>query len=138
MHYENIYCTGMEATILVFMDMAKLSNLRVCSKSKCTREIPLDDTNKTCAKCQEADRLSKARKRKWEEEANHVGPTPPTGEPLDESEVGEKQTVTSIKFHGTYTVPVDPMMCEKDHVQSTALEVWRTTGYHFQSVKTWT
>ncbi|KAI5989692.1 hypothetical protein EDD15DRAFT_2171139, partial [Pisolithus albus] len=44
---------------------------------------------------------------------------------------GIAQTVTSIKFHGTYTLPVDPMMCEKDRVQSTALEVWRTTGYHF-------
>ncbi|KIK15341.1 hypothetical protein PISMIDRAFT_115339, partial [Pisolithus microcarpus 441] len=41
-------------------------------------------------------------------------------------------TFSSIKFHGTYTIPVDPMMCEKDRVQSTALEVWRTTGYCFR------
>ncbi|KAI6004988.1 hypothetical protein EDC04DRAFT_2908091 [Pisolithus marmoratus] len=136
-------------------------NPHICSKSKCTREIPPDDPKKTCSKCREADRLSKARKRKREEEPNHVGPTPPQFRPgsapgngpsilelPDESEVGEEQYETAqslfmslreiaqkssgIKFHGTYTIPVDPMMSEKDHVQSAALEVWRTTGYRFR------
>ncbi|KAI6151276.1 hypothetical protein BKA82DRAFT_4329102 [Pisolithus tinctorius] len=37
----------------------------------------------------------------------------------------------NIKFHGTYVIPVDPMMNEKNHVQSAALEVWWTTRYHF-------
>ncbi|KAI6007934.1 hypothetical protein EDC04DRAFT_2611232 [Pisolithus marmoratus] len=99
-------------------------------------------------KCQEADRLSKARQQKREEEPNHVGPTPQQFQPgsatgngpsilevPDESEVGEEQEIaqksSGIKFHGTYTIPVDPMMSEKDHVQSAALKVWRTTGYHF-------
>ncbi|KAI6013705.1 hypothetical protein BKA83DRAFT_4063137, partial [Pisolithus microcarpus] len=34
------------------------------------------------------------------------------------------QTFSSIKFHGTYTIPVDPMMCEKDRVHPAGIRQW--------------
>ncbi|KAI6046246.1 hypothetical protein EDC04DRAFT_3136464 [Pisolithus marmoratus] len=123
-------------------------NPHICSKSKCTREIPPDDPNKTCSKCQEADRLSKARKRKREEEPNHVGPTPPQFRPgsatgngpsilelPDESEVGEEQftfidvnfqppgTPDPTKFEGGVLLEADKVPYDDNIVPSLSIQI---------------
>ncbi|KAJ6631995.1 hypothetical protein B0H10DRAFT_1937725 [Mycena sp. CBHHK59/15] len=37
----------------------------------------------------------------------------------------------AMDFHGTYTVPVDPLVSPKDHVRMVATEIWKISSYWF-------
>ncbi|KAG1878754.1 hypothetical protein C8R48DRAFT_745325 [Suillus tomentosus] len=37
-----------------------------------------------------------------------------------------------VRFYGSYLLPEDPVISEKERVQMAALEVWKTTGYRFR------
>ncbi|KAJ7238382.1 hypothetical protein C8J57DRAFT_1566088 [Mycena rebaudengoi] len=38
---------------------------------------------------------------------------------------------TAVDFHGTYILPVDPLVSPKERVQMVAAEIWRISGYRF-------
>jgi hypothetical protein len=37
-----------------------------------------------------------------------------------------------VFFHGHYTIPVDPLITDKQRVQMTAHDIWKATGYRFR------
>ena len=42
------------------------------------------------------------------------------------------KTTEHIFFHGNYTIPVDPLVMDKERVQMTAHDLWKATGYRFR------
>lgn len=36
-----------------------------------------------------------------------------------------------VKFHGAYTLPVDPLVSDKDRIRMTTHNIWKVTGYRF-------
>jgi len=44
------------------------------------------------------------------------------------------KTTEDVFFHGSYTIPVDPLVTDKEHVQITAHDLWKATGYRFRYV----
>jgi hypothetical protein len=42
------------------------------------------------------------------------------------------RTSDRIFFHGAYDLPADPLMPERDHVNTAAYEIWKVTGYRFK------
>ena len=39
------------------------------------------------------------------------------------------KTTEHVFFNGTYDIPVDPLISDKEHVKMTAHDVWKVTGY---------
>jgi hypothetical protein len=42
------------------------------------------------------------------------------------------KTTEQVFFHGSYHVPLDPLILEKGQVKITAHDVWKATGYRFR------
>ena len=42
------------------------------------------------------------------------------------------KTSDCIFFYGCYDVPADPLMPDREQVNTTADEIWRVTGYRFR------
>ena len=41
------------------------------------------------------------------------------------------KTSNNIEFRGTYTVPNDPLVSDREHINMIAKEIWKVTGYRF-------
>ena len=41
------------------------------------------------------------------------------------------RTSNNIEFRGTYTVPNDPQVSDREHINMVAKEIWKVTGYRF-------
>ena len=37
-----------------------------------------------------------------------------------------------VCFNASYTLPVDPLITDKERVQMTAHEIWKVSGYRFR------
>ncbi|KAJ7829515.1 hypothetical protein B0H14DRAFT_3717388 [Mycena olivaceomarginata] len=42
------------------------------------------------------------------------------------------KTTKHIEFHGSYNIPEDPLVTDKERVKMTNLEIWKVTGYRFR------
>jgi hypothetical protein len=42
------------------------------------------------------------------------------------------KTSERVFFSGSYDIPADPLISDKEHVRVTAHEVWKVSGYHFR------
>ena len=44
------------------------------------------------------------------------------------------KTTEHVFFHGSYAIPADPLVMDKEHVQMTVHDLWKAAGYCFQYV----
>jgi hypothetical protein len=42
------------------------------------------------------------------------------------------ETSERVFFCGSYDIPADPLISDKEHVRATAHEVWKVSGYRFK------
>lgn len=42
------------------------------------------------------------------------------------------KTSEHVFFYGSYDIPMDPLVSDKEHVQAIAHNVWKESGYRFR------
>jgi hypothetical protein len=41
------------------------------------------------------------------------------------------RTSNNVEFRGTYTIPNDPLVSDRERINMVAKEIWKVTGYRF-------
>ncbi|KAJ3733571.1 hypothetical protein DFJ43DRAFT_215114 [Lentinula guzmanii] len=136
---------------------------RICTGSgRCQTKLPTDYKWKSCDKCRLSARARKqkrtANKRPRDDDDDEC--LAPDHAPLNPAQrlydsEGETRSALYVRylsaeamfkdlqrkikedhveFGGEYTIPLDPLISDRERVQFTIREVWKTTGYRFTYV----